>query len=89
MLSNLPPGVTGTEDAFGPQAEEDVTIEAACYHCPFEGEIVATQLTWNYGATRYFECPQCGTENEIEVPQSDGMEASDEDWGDEDARVLA
>ncbi len=88
-MSNYPPGVTGNEDVFGPKTEQDVTIESSCYHCPWEGEVLATRVQWNFGGMHYFDCPQCGTENELEIPESDGWEAADEDWGDEDARIMA
>ena len=43
-----------------------IIIVASCYHCPWEGEVVAERVAVNFYGRDYFVCPQCGTENEQE-----------------------
>lgn len=80
MFDNYPPGVSGNEDAFGPQSEE--TFEDQDINCPACGTDVRTdvvRLTWNYTVEAIFDCPACGAE-EVTVQ----VEAEEPDYGDPD-----
>lgn len=66
-MSNYPPGVTGFEDAFGPQREWDATREVVhecnedLFETPFNGDVEGTVIVWNSPPAQFaYECPQCG-----------------------------
>jgi hypothetical protein len=73
-MDSYPPGVSGNEDAFGPQSEE--TYEAVgqlCPHCENLVNTTITRTTWNYTVEDWMECPECGEESiaEVEVEEPD------------------
>ena len=61
-MSNYPPGVSGNEDAFGPQSEDEVTVTVTCPSCDEDVTVSALRLTWNYSVEDIFDCPSCGAE---------------------------
>jgi len=64
-MSNLPPGVSGNEDAFGPQAEYDTEADLTyvCESCDAPSPEVITRVVWNGGAEDVWDCPECGHSN--------------------------
>jgi hypothetical protein len=71
---DYPPGVTGHEDAFGPEREYDDTFEVhhTCdedrFDAPFEGEVFGTVRVWNESGPDFlYDCPQCGEEVLLEL----------------------
>lgn len=82
MQDNLPPGVSGHEDAFGPKFEEEVTAWHTCSECGLEDDVLVTREGYNTGVVDYWTCV-CGVENSAEVEIEDDDYYGDADWGDE------
>lgn len=88
-MSNYPPGVSGNEDAFGPQSED--VYEAVGILCPACETLVdtsVTRLTWNYTIEDIFDCPSCGAEEvtievEVEYDYPDSPEEVFDFYGEE------
>jgi endogenous inhibitor of DNA gyrase (YacG/DUF329 family) len=71
-MSNYPPGVSGNEDAFGPQSEDVLDDqEVVCPLCETAVKTQIVRITWNYTVEDWMECPECGKESttEVEVEQ--------------------
>ena len=82
LPSNLPPGVSGNEDAFGPQDEYDVEagLDYVCEDCPTPSPTVVTRTVWSGNMTDTWDCPGCGHTNCVDVyPEPEGD--PDADWG--------
>lgn len=79
-MNNLPPGVTGNEDVFGPKSETDVQTTITCPECGFSGEVTATREVYNSGAVDYWECPECATEDHTDVEEESTFDDPDIDW---------
>ena len=58
--SNLPPGVTGHEDAFGPRFEQ--AEDRDCDGCGWSGPVDVAY--WNTSTT--WQCPDCKAEHDEE-----------------------
>lgn len=67
MLSNLPPGVTGREDAFGPRDEVDRVDEVECDECGWIGATGILRQSWENAVVDTWDCPECGHETEDDV----------------------
>lgn len=82
-MSNLPPGVYGNEDAFGPQAEYDVEADMTyvCEDCPVPSPTVVTRSVWSAGATDEWLCAACGHSNSVDVYEEPETDYGDADWG--------
>ena len=81
MQDNLPPGVTGNEDVFGPKSEEEVTARHTCSECDLEDDVLVTREVYNTGVVDYWTCV-CGVENNADVEIEDDY-YGDVDWGDD------
>lgn len=76
---NLPPGVTGFEDAInGPTREYDATFDVKhecdedTYDAFFEGSAAGTVVLWSSPPAQFvFDCPQCGEEVTLESDDGD------------------
>lgn len=53
MLSNYPPGVTGSEDAFGPKDESDQVMK--CDNCGISEMVTIERYNEHY----QWECEHC------------------------------
>lgn len=72
-MSNYPPGVTGFEDAFGPQAEYDVEVPDGyeCRDCDEAPIGTVLRSVWSSGAEDYWVCENCGKENTRDVEREE------------------
>lgn len=78
---NLPPGVSGFEDAIAGPSDEYEAEFAVRHECDedkydgfFEGSAVGTVVVWSAPPVQFvFDCPQCG--EEVTLESEDG-----EDW---------
>lgn len=79
-MSNLPPGVSGNEDAFGPREEYDVEagLLFECEECHTPAPEVITRLVWTSGAEDVWDCV-CGHQNSRAVEEESSFD--DPDWG--------
>jgi hypothetical protein len=59
-LSNYPVGVTGREyEIAGPDSETEEPED--CSFCDWQG----VALVLRYGFQAWYDCPKCGTENDV------------------------
>lgn len=79
-MSNLPPGVYGNEDAFGPQAEYDVEADLTyvCDSCQKPSPKTITRIVWSSGAEDLWDC-ECGHQNSRVVEEESSFD--DPDYG--------
>lgn len=68
-FSNYPAGVTGHEDHFGPQHEEERTEQMECAECGHIGDVVILQQSYTSSCVEIWECPACGNETETDITQ--------------------
>ena len=58
-MDNYPPGVSGNEDEFGPQEEEEFEAVHTCEVCGHVSEVLVVRQTYSSGTVEYWDCPRC------------------------------
>lgn len=81
-MSNYPPGVSGNEPEIAGYPERDMTLKVTCtysgtasfsdgipldWECDYEGKADGTAVFYAGETWFYWECPNCGHENETLV----------------------
>lgn len=82
-MDNYPPGVTGTEDVFGPKEETEYDDIRTCTDgCPFTGEVFIIRQIFSSEAVEWWDCPTCNRNHEHDMDLSEVYPEYDEEHTD-------